>query len=173
MSAISNGIAISLAALFVVSTLHKARMTLRGEVPDLMAGSLTNGSVRGRLAVTAAGAFELGLVGVLLLRPVHGLAVAALTLLVYTWALGRLPAEAPCNCFGAIASTSATDARKRNVALTALAAAGLAAGLPGGAEPALLSTTSASVAAIILALVAARESLNRSLGQGRVPANPR
>lgn len=111
-------------------------------------------------ALATAAAVEAAVVTALLIAPPAGLAMASLLLAAYSLELRRLPADQPCNCFGAIlAESSSASAIRRNLALIGLSVAALASYAATGERVAGLSQTAIGVALLLVAVPAAVSAL--------------
>jgi hypothetical protein len=151
-AALLTAVLIALAVPFAASACHKAELlfTRRAHVDPVVASWPPAGR-RPRAAVGASLIAEAAALVALAVRPVAGTAALVLLLIAYTWLLRSLPPHQGCDCFGRLARTrDRAGAIRRNFALLAVAAGALVAE-ELGAGTAAVSTTTLSLAALLLA----------------------
>ena len=118
LDAVIRGLSLVLAGLFVLAAAHKASAVHTGSAATEPLIRISPWRRRHAPALlVAAGLAELAVAAAVVAVPVAGLAAAALLALVYARELRRLPADASCNCFGAVLSQTRASAIRRNLAV--------------------------------------------------------
>ncbi len=107
------------------------------------------------------GLIELGIAALVVVAPGPGLAGVAVVAALYAVELRRLPAGAPCNCFGAVLDRTRESAVRRNVLLAGFGVVGSLAYLIGALESTAISEGAAGAALIACAAIAATDALAR------------
>jgi hypothetical protein len=163
LSAALQGLALLIAALFLLAALHKVRMLRAGRA--LFDPLISVSAWRRRnatLALALAASAELLVAASLVCYPPVGFCATCLIVAVYTGALRRLPADEPCNCFGeALRSHDRSTAIQRNLVLIAVSLAAFAGYLGADVDVSALSPTSAGLALVLGSILGAAEAVRR------------
>jgi hypothetical protein len=160
---VARGVALALAALFMLAVVHKVDVLRSGDAarePLVRDTALLRRHAR--LAVGAALAAELGAATLLVLAPAYGYGVALVLVTVYAARLRRLPADQRCNCFGSVMHADRrSSAIARNVAIGAVAVLAVAGYATGGLDTAPLSDGTLGTALVVAAAIAGLDAAAR------------
>lgn len=174
-STVISSAALLLVAMLLLAVFHKVRVVRarKARFEPLIALTEWRRTHASALLI-AVGLCELTIAVILILFPPVGFLMVAVMLLAYAIALGSLPPEAPCNCFGSMLTVphrSTAVARNITLVLTSLLAASMI--LSGAVESPKVTETSVGIAIVLAALLAAYDIQKHypldsgTLGRGR------
>lgn len=156
---VTGAVALLLIAVFGLAVVHKLVVVLqRKTATEPLARASPFLAEHSLFAFSVAGFAEICICFALLEVPTLGFISAAMLVMVYSFLVGRLPADEPCNCFGGLLEASSAGlTRIRNYVIAAVALTAAAVTLMTGANAAWQTTEALGVAILCGGLIAALE----------------